>query len=118
MRGVVLSAVVLAAMGAAIVVAGGASSGTATPSLRLLDSSPLTVKGVAFKPRERVRVTANLESGSLQAIVRATRRGTFLVTFEEISVRCGFTVRAVGAAGSRATLKLPQPACPPPLARP
>lgn len=102
----------------AALVAGGASPATATPSLRLVDSSPLTVKGVAFKARERVRVTATLESGTLRAVARATRRGTFVVTFEEISVRCGFTVRAVGAAGSRATLKLPQPACPPPLARP
>lgn len=114
MRGVVLCAAVLAA----VVVAGGASSGTATPSLRLVDSSPLTVKGVAFKARERVRVTATLESGTLRAVVRASRRGVFTVTFEEIAVRCGFTVRAVGAGGSRASLKLPQPACPPPLARP
>jgi hypothetical protein len=101
-----------------VVVAGGATSATTAPSLRLVDSSPLTVRGVAFKAHERVRVTAYLESGTLQAALRAGPRGGFTVTFEEIAVRCGFTVQAVGAGGSRASLKLPQPACPPPLPRP
>ena len=84
-------------------------------TLRLFDSAPLTLRGANFLPSERVRVTVT--GGELRRTkqVTATRAGVFVVRFDAAYDRCsGFFARAVGARGSEAALKLPQPACPHP----
>jgi hypothetical protein len=106
-----LVAVVLASVAAvAVAIAGGAAfaaEGSRTPlivkpRLAVMDLAPLTVRGSSFKPRERVTVT--LSGGQSDRLrLRATRKGAFVISFDVPIVRCHpLTVRAFGAAGSRA----------------
>jgi hypothetical protein len=81
------------------------------PRLFVAELYPLTVKGVSFRPRERVRVT--VDGGTKGAKrVQATRRGKFTVRFAIQIPRCQtVTVRAVGGQGSRAVYQVPRPNC-------
>jgi hypothetical protein len=103
---------------AALLAVTGASAGAAPkPRLALVSTAPLTVRGRGFHTDERVRVL--LRQASRATVVnrlRADRYGRFTTTFGGVSLgRCGgFSVVAIGRAGSRATLKRPQlPACMP-----
>jgi hypothetical protein len=83
------------------------------PQLKLVDRSPLVVRGTGFKPRERVRVELSVVASELRR-VRTTRAGTFTVAFARVTVHRCDSVRivAVGTGGSHAALKLlPAPAC-------
>lgn len=79
-------------------------------ALELRSRAPLTVRGDNFAERERVRLT--LSSAGLARPVtlqtRAGRDGSFRARFRNVRLgRCaGFTVRAVGARGSRAVLQV------------
>ena len=80
--------------------------------MRLIDRDPLTLRGQAFQPRERVVLTVS-EPLSARRVVRAGATGSFRVTLSLVSAdRCD-AVRVVAAgADSRAVLKiLPAPAC-------
>ena len=106
---------VLTALGATAASSPAAGSGNA--SLRLLDRDPLTVRGLGFKSRERVRVSAYVP-GLTRTTIRATATGTFRAVFSAITLdRCSqVRVVATGTAaqGSQAVLKiLPQPMCAP-----
>jgi hypothetical protein len=114
-RGVVVLLVALVALVLAASSAAEAAGMRAT--LRLTDSTPLTVRGIHFKPRERVQVTFTVGVKKLTRTVRATRFGRFSAsTGEDVRLdRCGdfFLVMAIGSRGSRASLKYPLPDCPP-----
>jgi hypothetical protein len=98
--------------------ASGPASGVASkPTLRLLDRQPVTVRGVGFRHRERMRVTVVAGRAYLRT-VRTSAVGTFTARFAGVSFsfdRCGngWTVTARGTGGDSATLTLPQPECPP-----
>jgi hypothetical protein len=79
-------------------------------SLRLVHKAPLTVRGVHFRPAERVRLRAML---SRSAVATADGRGSFVAQLGVAKSRCDLVrVIAVGSEGSRAVLKLlPSPAC-------
>src|SRR4051794_34073805 len=113
-----LTVLLLAVVAAALLAATGAFAGaTPKPRLTMARAQPLTVRGRGFHRHERVRVV--LRRASRPAVVhrlRAGRRGRFTTTFGGVALdRCGgFSVIAVGRAGSRATLKRPPlPACMP-----
>jgi hypothetical protein len=78
--------------------------------LRLVKREPLVVRGVHFRAHERVRVV--FRSDVRRTIT--TSVGTFTVTFLNDDRCTGGLVRALGAAGDRASLRMPQPECPPP----
>ena len=90
----------------------GASSGAAT--IKILDRTPLTLRGTGFAAGERVRVVVRTAS-TRQMRLSATARGSFVAAFRAASYnRCsGLTAFAFGSRGSRAQLVLPAPACPP-----
>src|SRR5688500_2823065 len=93
-----------------------AQAAKASPSLRLVDTSPLTVRGVAFGPRQAVVVTVR-QDGLVRArrTVRASATGGFAVSFAATSIhRCSgaATITAVNSAGAVAKLRLAQPLCP------
>jgi hypothetical protein len=94
----------------------GAESVARKPALRLVNASPLEIRGLRFVPKERVRVMV-LDAGSASRQVSADAQGTFVASFQEASVdRCSaLSVLAVGSRGSRAALKRPGPLCPPSL---
>ena len=114
MRGVAVAAVA----GIALVLGLAAWTAPPTgskPALRLLDSSPLAVKGSSFRAGERVQVVTS--TGALVR-VRAGSRGGFVARFPTVLVDpCnGVVVNALGSRGSRASFKLPARQCPPALA--
>lgn len=100
------------AVSAAVLLAAGAGSAVAPPTLTLASRQPVAVTGAHFRAGELVRVVATSD-GVWSARVRADVRGRFAVDFPAVVVsRCsGLQIRAVGARGSVAALKLPLPAC-------
>ena len=95
-----------------------APSATQKATLRVVDTHPLTVRGASFGPRKAVIVTVRQEdSVRARRSVRTSAVGRFAVAFTGPVVhRCSgdATITAVGASGAVATVKLPQPLCPPP----
>jgi hypothetical protein len=80
----------------------------AKPSLRIVDSKPIKVRGEHFRANENVRVTA----GGRIVRTRANGNGFFVITIPGGS-RCESTrVLARGSAGSYVVVKLlPGPEC-------
>lgn len=73
-------------------------------NLRIVQVSPVTVAGRAFKAGERVRITADGRRKS----VTAGARGAFKISFPEANACNGVVVVAVGSEGSRATVTFAQ----------
>ena len=111
---------------AGIAVVGGANAAAAIerqeemrPTLRIVRTAPLTLRGANFKARERVRVTVVSGDHRAAPLVRATSSGAFTVVVRDVTFHpCDFEARAVGRAGSRAEAKVPQRLCPPSLDSP
>jgi hypothetical protein len=113
-RAVVLLVVLgLLAAGASAVSAGAAPRARPHPKLFVSTAPALRVRGVGFKPRERVTVT--LGAPRLVRRVRASRAGGFTLSFGAVRLnRCGgISVTAVGSLGSIASAHLQRPACMP-----
>lgn len=106
----------------ALVPAGAAVDTTASGKarLRLLDSTPVKIRGTGFAAGERVVVRVIGLAGLTRKRTIAGAKGGWTLTFPNLAYdRCGgLIVNAVGNEGSRAGLKLPQPLCPPPLRAP
>jgi hypothetical protein len=89
----------------------GASDGAAT--IKVVDRTPLTLRGTGFSAGEHVRVIVRTTSTRQQRLT-ATRSGSFVAAFRASYNRCsGLSAFAFGSGGSRAQLLLPAPACPP-----
>lgn len=111
----VVVAVVLAAAGSAAEAGQGTAGGRAT--LKLVDATPLKLRGTAFLAGERVRVTVSARATKAKRVT-ANAAGSFVVAFPGFSHdRCNaLTAFAVGSQGSQARLKIrAQPQCPPML---
>jgi hypothetical protein len=110
MRGALLIAVCVAVAGLVLgfTVFGGSSSKAAKPSLRVVASAPLKVRGEHFRAGERVRVAA----GRSALRTKANGNGYFVVTIPG-ATRCESSrVLARGSAGSYVVVKLlPSPEC-------
>ncbi len=75
-------------------------------ALKVVKLRPLTIRGTGFKPTERV--TVRLSAGAAGAVRgTATAAGTLAVSFPKAKVTActAYTVRAVGAAGTKVTFK-------------
>jgi hypothetical protein len=72
-----------------------AGNTAARATLEIVLDSPLTVAGQGFKPKERIRVSAN-------------GRRNFEVAFRAANVCNGVVVVAVGSKGSRASVTFAQ----------
>ena len=81
------------------------------PVLRVLDTAPFTVRGVHFRPYERVRLAVRARVSGTR-LVTVNRSGTFLVRFRQIRLKdCDlYRVAATGNRGSRAN-RVVIPAC-------
>lgn len=104
-------ALVAVALGASTT---GHSASSREPAMKIIDRTPLTLRGTGFAPAERVRLVVRVP-GRVQKRVTASRRGAFVVAFDKAAYnRCsGLTAFAIGSLGSRARLLLPAPVCPP-----
>ena len=89
---------------------GGSPAKAAKPTLRVVGSAPVKIRGDHFRPDENVRVT----NGKRTLRTTANGNGYFVVTIPG-SDRCDTTrVLARGTAGSYAVVKLlPPPMCMP-----
>jgi hypothetical protein len=81
------------------------------PVLQLVQRAPLKVRGLHFKLRERVRLTASTTSGQAVATTRSNRFGRFVALFAGYSPSTclRLVVTAVGARGDRAKLVVNPP---------
>jgi hypothetical protein len=80
------------------------ASTTGRAAVEIVQISPLMVAGRGFKPKERIRVTAN----GRRKLVSADRRGRFDVAFPEANACNGVFVVALGSKGSRASVTFAQ----------
>ena len=87
---------------------GGSDARAAKPTLRIVHSKPIKVRGENFRANEGVRVTA----GKQTVRTRANGDGYFVITIPDTS-RCGSSrVLARGSSGSYVVVKLlPSPEC-------
>jgi hypothetical protein len=122
----IASVVALCALGV-LGVAGAAQSQPAgkKAQLKVLDTTPLVVRGVGFKAKERVRLLASTGAETQSKTRIATQAGVVTVTFGVSAHQCRFfRVRAVGGKGTRAAVssitgieaaypRMPQPDCVP-----
>lgn len=74
---------------------------TYSPMLRVIDLTPVTVKGLRFKPGERVRVVLSADGRHVRS-VRATRNGSFVARFAAVYAELctAFQLRATGSSGA------------------
>ena len=106
----------VALAGVALAAAVGSAQAAPAASLQLVAKEPLVVRGLAFRPSERVSVTALTLLGPERVVVRASRTGAFRALLRLVDQPCGraFAVHAIGALGSRAALRLRSVPCVPP----
>jgi hypothetical protein len=93
--------------------AGQSVAATHRGTLRLIDdTTPTTLRGLGFQPREHVRVVVlNGTTRTVKKVV-ATALGRFSLRVEsDVNACAGFSVTAVGSMGTRATLKRPLGQC-------
>lgn len=75
--------------------------------------APFKVKGTGFHARERVRVTITPSTADrVTRRVRATRKGTFAVSFPGVEACAGVSGAAAGSRGSRASFQFSALVCP------
>jgi hypothetical protein len=114
MRTVLVVACALAVAGA-----GGTTgrSAKSPPQLKLTGTVPIAIRGLAFRPAERVNVVLRMStSATWTQKTTASRVGMFNVVFNAAKAgHCtGFTVQATGSKGSKAELhRVRLPACMP-----
>ncbi|HVN61934.1 MAG TPA: hypothetical protein VMT59_11760 [Gaiellaceae bacterium] len=102
----------LAATAAAVALASPAAAVRPAPVLRLAHGQPLVLAGAHFAGRERVTVTLHTSRPYLRRVV-SRPDGSFSVSFGAVAaVPCGaLFADAAGAAGDRASLRIPRQAC-------
>lgn len=82
-----------------------ASGAAATrPTLRVVDRTPLVIRGVGFASEERVTVVVAAQSRWSKRVT-TTSDGAFVARFRVVLGRCArYSVQAFGSTGSRAHL--------------
>lgn len=95
---------------------GQSAAATSRATLRLIDdTSPPTLRGLGFQPREHVRVVVVAGSSRTVKKAVATARGRFTVRVTgDVNDCVGFSAIAVGSKGTRASLKRAPGQCPQP----
>ena len=112
-RSFLLVALALALCGAALAGGAGAREG-AKARLLLLDSDPVTFRGVGFEASERVQLTAVDGDGAVRRAATVSSTGTFTMRVPGVDANdCqGFSAFATGSKGSRANYKRVPGQCP------
>ena len=106
----------LLATAALLVIVAPAASGIGKPRLAVVSPAPkLIVRGLSFKPRERVTVRLTGRT-TTTAVVAASAAGAFRVSLAKPRpLACGrFVIRAAGSLGSLVVVRFGPPECNPP----
>ena len=108
--------ILLAALLLALVAVAAAAAVAAPPALRVVDQSPLVIRGSGFKAGEKVRVVLSLTTMRRYRDVAAGTAGGFTARFTVTPAQCSLvrSLSAVGSRGSRATRALRLDCVPPP----
>jgi hypothetical protein len=78
-------------------------------SLRVMDTTPVTVRGWGFEGRERVSLLLTVDGETESRVRMTTDAGVLIVRFGESLGSCErLSVRAWGSRGSRARLLAPR----------
>jgi hypothetical protein len=81
-----------------------ATAASSAPSLRLVDRTPVTVRGSGFVAGERVTVVLSSATRTSR-VVHADAGGRFVLRFRSSLGRCSrYSLQAYGATGTRARL--------------
>lgn len=97
---------VILALGIGCALASAAASGAVATNatLRLVDRTPVVIRGAGFAPHERVTVVLAAGSRSTNRVT-ANAGGAFIARFKLALGRCTrYSVQAFGSTGSRARL--------------
>ena len=96
----------VASLAALALVAGASAAEVQTrPSLGVIDLQPLTIRGKAFAPEERVLVRVAKSGRAWVRRALVSDAGTFRIRFPVAVERCeSFTARASGSSGTLAVL--------------
>jgi hypothetical protein len=83
--------------------------------VRVMNTSPATVRGTGFVPGERVRVTVDAGAAVTRRVLAGTAGG-FVARFRTITLSwcTAYVVRAVGSSGDTAIVRVRAPECPQP----
>ena len=105
---------VLAVLALAAALASAAAAAPPKPHLRASSGQPLVVFGSHFRAHERVKLVVH--AARVLTFHARARHGSFTVHAGVVPAPRCIVVRivATGSRGSRATLRLPRPECPPP----
>jgi hypothetical protein len=106
---------VLAAFAALVLVPLAAADGSGVEKVRLVDPTPVTLRGLNFRPLERVTISLSLGATDARRVIRAGEAGQFLTVFPKLRYdRChgALAVKAVGSYGSRVSWKVAPLDCP------
>jgi len=99
MKQATLAVLLLVGVSTAAAAFAGSSS---RPTLRVVDRTPVVVRGTGFAAAERVSVVLSAGSRSTR-IVHATQAGVFVARFKVSLGRCArYSLQTFGSAGSRA----------------
>ena len=103
-RRAAVSAALLAILVGAVASAAPAAPAKAT--VKIVKLNPLTIRGAGFKPTERVTVTLSAGAvGSARGTATAAGIVTITIPKAKVTACTAYTLRAVGAAGTRVTFK-------------
>jgi hypothetical protein len=108
--------IALALLALALLIPLGASATAPSPSLRIVRTAPLAVRGSHFAAAELVTIRVIGKSTLARKRVRTGPLGGFTVAFPTLMFDpCTISaIVATGASGSRAQLKVRPAQCPPP----
>jgi hypothetical protein len=89
------------------------AAGTRAPALRVVDLTPITVRGTGFRPGERVRLVLTADSRHVRTVLAGGAGGfiaRFGAVYEDYCAR--FQLRATGSSGAVAvTVRKPPLSC-------
>jgi len=114
-RGAAVLVAVSLVLGAAASADGSVSKPERRAKLAVVTTSPLTLRGTQFRPRENIRLRVEIEGERYTRRTVAGRTGSFTQQFNSVAVdRCNQLIAvAIGSRGSQATVKYFEPLCPP-----
>lgn len=87
-------------------IATAAPAAAAKATVKIVKLSPLTIRGAGFKPAERVTITLSAgAAGSARGTATAAGVVTVTIPKAKVTACTAYTLRAVGATGTRVTFK-------------
>lgn len=110
MRGLLVTAALLVAVAPA-------AATTGKPRLTIVSSAApnLVVRGLSFKPKERVRVRVAGQQTTTAAVTASVAGAFRVILAKPPALACGrLVIRAVGSRGSLVTIRFGPPECNPP----